>query len=135
MQSSFKINILDVQKKPIGISIPLTENSTTFFSQTFTTLDQYKTNIINLIMTAKGERRMFPTYGSNLKKRIFEQGVNLEETLKNDIVSAISEWMPEVTIVSIEVYQDGSNEHAFLIKVFFTVPYSEELQNVEVEVK
>ena len=131
-----KINVLDTKKVPIGISIPLTESSTAFFAQTYSTADQYKTNILNLIMTAKGERRMVPSYGSNIRKRVFEQDTNLIDVLRNDIETAFSEWMPEVTIVNLEVYKRNDNDHAFLIKLFYSLPFNSDIvYQIEAEIK
>lgn len=136
MQTPFKINLLDTEKNPIGISLPLTESSVSFFGQTYTTADQYKTNILNLIMTVKGERRMVPSFGTDLKRRIFEQNTNLEEVIKNDIEFALEEWIPEVSVSEINVYKSNDNEHAFLIKLFYTLPYdSGNIQQLDAEVK
>ena len=129
MQTPFKLNSLSLNKKPIGLTIPIAQNQNAFFAQTFTTIDQYKTNIKNLLLTVKGERRMLSTYGSDLKKRIFEQDTNLSDLIENDIESALSEWMPEVKIKSINIYKNDQNDYAFLVRLFFSLPFN--AQNVE----
>jgi phage baseplate assembly protein W len=58
------------QNVAIGVSIPF--NTNTVFNQTYTTNDQIKSNIINFVLTNKGERPLQPIYGTTLRKYIFE---------------------------------------------------------------
>jgi hypothetical protein len=65
-------NPIDVGSRvAIGVSIPF--NAPQVFTQTYTTQDQVKSNIINFILTNKGERVFNPTFGSNIRKYVFEQ--------------------------------------------------------------
>lgn len=135
MQTPYKLNFLSLNKKPIGLNITLAPDQTSFFSQTFTTIDQYKTNIKHLLLTSKGERRMLTTYGSDLKKRLFEQDINLSDFIRNDIESALNDWIPEVKVQSINIYKDDKNDHSFLVKLFFTLPFNtKNIEQVDLEI-
>ena len=59
----------------IGISLPI-QITNTAFQQTFTTIEQVKSNIKNLLLTKRGERIMQPTFGSGLQEVLFEPNVN-----------------------------------------------------------
>ena len=65
------INPLDVgQRVAIGVSVPF--NQPQVFTQTYTTSDQIKSDIINFILTSKGERYLQPNFGSIIKQLLFE---------------------------------------------------------------
>jgi len=76
------------QNVAIGVSIPF--NTNVVFSQTYTTKDQLKSNIINFVLTNKGERPLQPTYGTTLRKYIFEtitpsMVTDIEDTLRTEL--------------------------------------------------
>ena len=85
------INPIDIGSRvAIGVSIPF--NVPQVFSQTYTTQDQIKSNIINYILTDKGERIFDPTFGSNIRKSLFENItedliLNIEDTLNSELSS------------------------------------------------
>ena len=51
----------------IGISIPFSK----LFNQTYTTREAVKSNLINYLLTDKGERPLNPLFGSDIKKALF----------------------------------------------------------------
>lgn len=66
-----KIDPLDLQpRKAIGVSIPFSSRSV--FNSTFQTKDAIKTNLINFLLTGLGERYFNPTFGTPLRKQLFE---------------------------------------------------------------
>jgi len=77
-------------RQAVGVSIPF--SSPSVFTQTFTTADQTKSNLVNYLLTNKGERVLNPNYGGNLRALLFEQisDVTLEGIqirLSNDLQS------------------------------------------------
>lgn len=84
---------------PIGLNLPIRNGNSGFFEMSFDTLTQTKMNILNLLNTRQGERRMQPTFGTRLWTLVFEQNL---DTLKEQAVNIVSEdmamWIPSVTV-------------------------------------
>lgn len=55
----------------IGVSLPF--NADGVFNPTYTSTDQMRANLINFILTNKGERPLNTTYGSDLRKYLFSE--------------------------------------------------------------
>lgn len=87
---------------PIGITLPISNGNSGFFDQSFDTLTQVKNNIINLLNTRQGERRMQPTFGNRLWNLVFEQNLDsISDIAENIIKEDISMWIPNVTILNV----------------------------------
>jgi phage baseplate assembly protein W len=98
---TIRVNPLDLQKNiAIGVSLPF--NTPGVFNSTYTTKDQIKSNLINLLLTSIGERVMNPTFGCNLKRFIFE-GINDSnfDFLEQNLIESISIFIPEITVSNI----------------------------------
>jgi phage baseplate assembly protein W len=98
---TIRVNPLDLQKNiAIGVALPF--NAPGVFRSTFTTKDQIKSNLINLLLTSIGERVMNPTFGCNLKRFIFE-GINDSnfDFLEQNLIESISIFIPEITVSNI----------------------------------
>jgi len=98
-----RVNPLDLQKNiAIGLSLPF--NAPGVFKSTYTTKDQIKSNLINLLLTDIGERVMNPGFGTNLRRFIFEGITELNiEALKTNLINSISIYIPEVTVQNITI--------------------------------
>jgi len=85
------------QRVAVGVSIPFSAPSV--FNQTFTTIDQIKSNIINYILTNNGERVLNPNFGSNLRAQLF-QNINEDmlSALEIKISNDIRKYFPNVQI-------------------------------------
>jgi phage baseplate assembly protein W len=98
---TIRVNPLDLQKNiAIGVALPF--NAPGVFRSTFTTKDQIKSNLVNLLLTSTGERIMNPTFGTLLKRFLFE-GItdsNLE-SLKDNLLNSISIYIPDITVTNI----------------------------------
>lgn len=92
----------------IGLALPI-QITNVAFDQTFKTNDQVRFNIINLLLTRKGERVMQPDFGTGLHELLFETiDEDLEERLEDTITEAFERWLPYVTLETVEI--DISNE-------------------------
>lgn len=93
------------QDNAIGILLPITQDSSgLYFQQSFTTLDQAKTNIKNLLLTMKGERIMHPDLGSkiyNLLQEPMADFSQLQHTIDNTVREAVNTWLPYINIDSV----------------------------------
>lgn len=89
---------------PIGLTLPIQNSDGGFFKQTIYTLEQAKTNIINLLNTRKGERRMQPTFGHGLNSFVFDPNdATLPQRIKQSLISDINYWVPISTIDKIDI--------------------------------
>lgn len=101
-----KVNVTDLAQndyKILGISINKSSNSNGIFAVNYTTLTQAKDNLINLIMTRKGERVGQPEFGCDIWKVIFEQIVDgdIDYKVESVIIEAVTKWLPYITIEDI----------------------------------
>ena len=101
-----RVNPLDLQGNiAIGVSLPF--NGPVAFNSTYSTYDQIKSNLINLLLTNKGERLYNPEFGADLKTVLFE-GIT-EETntiIRTLINSNVALFVPEVTITNLNIIKD-----------------------------
>ena len=129
---TIRINPLDLQKNiAIGVALPF--NAPGVFRSTFTTKDQIKSNLVNLLLTNVGERVMNPTFGCELKKFIFE-GID-ESNLNNleqSLIRSISIFIPEVTVTDIEFNSDPDN-NTISLTVNYYLNISEDPDQVTVQ--
>lgn len=98
-----KVNVNDLAQnnyKILGIGINTSSNKGGIFSVNYTTLSQAKNNLINLILTRKGERVMQPEFGCDIWKLIFEQidENQIDTKIEFAINSAVSKWLPYINI-------------------------------------
>jgi|SRR5210317_335368 phage baseplate assembly protein W len=83
----------------VGIRFPLDYSPDGFFYSTKTVLEQSKSNIINLLLTQKGERVMQPNFGSRLKELLFEQITPTTiDAIENEIRESISTQLPHIIL-------------------------------------
>ena len=101
-----RINVTDLTEnnyKVIGIGINRNSDNAGVFPVNYTTLNQAKDSLINLIMTKKGERAMQPEFGCDIWNLLFEPII--EETIstqiENSIISAVEIWLPYLNIDNI----------------------------------
>ena len=132
-----------IAAKPIGITLPIQGGNTGFFAQSFDTLTQVKTNIINLLNTKQGERRFQPTFGTRLWTLVFEQN---QDTLKDQAINIVTEdiatWIPNVTVNDITANlltntKIASNADIYMLQiaVSFTVNLTKQTDTVVVTIK
>ena len=107
----------------VGVSLPF--NGPGVFNTNYTTKDQTKSNLINLVLTEPGERVYKPSFGVGLNSLLFEQNVNKDD-LQERIQEAISqdERLSRITISDIIIDQDINTN---TVKV--TIEYISNLDN------
>ena len=102
-----RVNPLDLQKNiAIGVSLPF-DGPSGPFNKTYSTADQIKSNLINLLLTNKGERLFNPEFGADLKTVLFE-GITEDTTaLIQDLVTTnVVYFIPEVQVNEVLVTPD-----------------------------
>jgi len=99
---TYTLNPQDVgQKRGIGISV-LFNNGTNVFNQTFTTKDQVKSNLINYILTNKGERLFNPTFGGDLRASLFNPDSSFDG-IAASLEQEIYAYVPNIIIRNIAI--------------------------------
>ena len=98
-----RVDPLDLQKsRAIGVSLPF--NGGGVFKSTLSTQAQIKSNLINLLLTNKGERPYNPNFGSDLKKLLFEPLTDtLTNSIKENILRSINTFIPDIIVTSMDI--------------------------------
>lgn len=101
---TIRVNPLDLQGNiAIGVSLPFNGPSGPFNS-TYSTKDQIKSNLINLLLTNKGERIMNPEFGCDLKSVLFEGITDDTTTLIQELINTnVTIFVPQVQLIEIIV--------------------------------
>ena len=95
------------QPKGIGINV-LYNNGTNVFNVTTTTKEQVKSNLINFILTNKGERMFDPMFGGNLRASLFQPDSDFDN-LASKLESEIYSYVPNIKIQSINIIKQSDN--------------------------
>lgn len=100
------INVLDLRPSTgVGVSLPFSNRIA--FTTVYTTKEQLKYNIINYLLTGRGERIFNPTFGAGIRNRLFEQiSEDSNEALQLTIQSSIENYFPSVEVVNLSVVSD-----------------------------
>jgi hypothetical protein len=88
-------------RKAVGFGFPL--NGDAVFVPTYQTRDQIRANLINYLLTNKGERVFNPDFGADLRALLFENII--DETLEDltvRIQDSISLYFPQIEVKSIQ---------------------------------
>jgi phage baseplate assembly protein W len=101
-----RINVNDLAEnnyKSLGIGFGRKSNSNGIFAVNYTTLTQAKDNLVNLILTKKGERLMQPEFGCDIHNLLFEQITeeSIASDIENSILDAVNTWLPYLNISNI----------------------------------
>jgi phage baseplate assembly protein W len=97
-------NETNTNNKPLGLSLPLRLGDHGYFEQNYDTFSQIRTNIINLIRTRPGERRMSPTFGCRIHTTVFEPNTDLlPDIIENIIKEDVSNWVSGAEVLAVDV--------------------------------
>jgi phage baseplate assembly protein W len=107
-----------------GIVLPIAKGPTGYFEQAFTSFDQARSNLLNLLLTNKGERIMQPEFGTGLQELLFEQMTeDLEDRISDTITDSVNFWLPYINIAEIDVQMtdEMKDNNRANITISFTV--------------
>ena len=119
-------NPIDLQpSRAVGFGFPLDGDAV--FIPTYTTRAQTKANLLNYLLTNRGERVFRPNFGADLRALLFENIVDAEiEDLQDIIQEDIRRFFPNVTVKQIEFNNEPDRN-----EINFTLTY--EIINLGVE--
>jgi phage baseplate assembly protein W len=113
-----RVNPLDLQKNiAIGVSLPFNGPSGPF-NKTYSTKEQIKSNLINLLLTNKGERVFNPEFGTDIRRVLFE-GITEDTSalIQNLITTNVNYFIPEVNVVDVVVEpNEDNNSYNIILK-------------------
>lgn len=118
-----------------GLTYPVQKGPTGYFEQNFSSFDQAKSNLLNLLQTQKGERIMLPDFGTGLHDLLFEplSDEELSVAIQQTITENVNYWLPYISILDIDV--EMTNEMKDMnqanIKVQFSVGDSIDRSEIE----
>ena len=129
----YKLNPQDFgQPKGIGISV-LYSNNTSIFNSTTTTKDQVKSNLINYVLTNKGERLYDPNFGGDVRRAIFEANDDLTfDAIAARLEREILLYVPNIILQSI-IIKRAPDQNTVTISINYQL--NQENQQVVVNVE
>jgi phage baseplate assembly protein W len=128
-----RINSLDSQKNiAIGVSLPFNGPAGPFNS-TYSTKDQVKSNLLNLLLTIPGERIMNPEFGCRLREVLFE-GINndIDKLITNNINTSIFTYIPEIESTDI-IINPSTDENLITIILRYKLTFSQETDQITLQ--
>ena len=126
--NQININPLDLDNNvAIGVVFPFNGNA--IFNSSFTTKDQIKSNLINVLLTEPGERVMEPNFGIGLKNLLFEQSIDLE-SLKETIQEQINMYIPHISLLDIGM-GESEDKHTIFISLVYVYLLDNSQQSIQ----
>jgi phage baseplate assembly protein W len=118
-----------IKNTPLGLNLPIRNGQNSgYFDQSFDSFTQIRMNIINLLRTIPGERRMQPTFGCRLWNVVFDQNDDIiPDKINNIITEDISSWIPGVSVkdVSVSYYSDDqTTDQRDIYKLYIVVKFT-----------
>jgi phage baseplate assembly protein W len=123
-----RINVVDLKEndyKVLGIGINTASNRGGSFAVNYTTIQQARFNLINLILTKKGERVGQPDFGCDVWKVLFEPIIsgNIESKIENTIIEAVEYWLPYISIdeILVDINDQDIDRHTVNLEIRFSL--------------
>ncbi len=124
-----KINPIDQDlDKAIGVRFPF--NADGVFYSTYTTSEQVKSNLLNVILTEPGERVFKPNFGVGLRKFLFESFTDVN-TLEGKIRNQVERFIPQIELDKVTV-DKAPDSHELNVSVFYRVKSNNEIDAIQV---
>jgi|6_EtaG_2_1085325.scaffolds.fasta_scaffold69764_2 hypothetical protein len=91
--------------KRYGLAFPIGKQTEGGYFAKQAGIELAKKNLHQLLATERGERIMLPNYGANLKRFLFQPMDSfLFREIKEEIISAVSNYAPQVTLNKLSVF-------------------------------
>jgi len=115
-------------QRALGISVLYNGNGV--FNQTITTKDQVKSQLINYVLTNKGERLFDPNFGGDIRRMLFDPTTNVDSIIAT-LEQGILEYVPGVIINNITINTDPDSYTANLI-IDYSIYDQKDLLNINI---
>jgi hypothetical protein len=114
----------------VGVGVTFPFDGTAVFNQSFTTKEQVKSNLINLLMTHPGERINEPEFGIGIRDLLFEQQINTSD-LQSTIHEEINRYIPEIELQDVDVSFDPDT-HLVSILISYQIDLDETKDSIKI---
>jgi phage baseplate assembly protein W len=116
----------------VGISLPF--NKPSAFRSTYDFKQQIKFNVVNLLLTNRGERVYNPNFGTDIRKQIFNQMVEgTFDALSDDISNTLAAYIPEITVERLTVTPGPTyNNNTVVIDLTYRINISNESDTITI---
>ena len=106
----------------INIDFPFRDSDNGFyFKMNKTDKDAIRADLLDLLLTNKGERLYLPEFGSDLKKFIFEPNDEItQEQIKDNLNQTIIRFIPNLLINDIS-FRNDTIEELIIVELTYTV--------------
>ena len=122
---NIRINPIDLpqnDKVAVGVTFPF--DGPAVFNSSYTTKEQVKSNLINLLLTSPGERLMNPNFGVGIRDLLFEQVID-KELIKNRIIDGAQVNIPEIEVTDVFIKRENNETtpeiHTVRISIYYKV--------------
>ena len=102
----------------IGFGFPL--NGDAVFNPTYQTRDQIRANLINFLLTNKGERVFNPEFGADLRLLLFDFQDDVELGLREIMQDQIGRFFPTITINQFDITK-LENQNTIQLSVIYSI--------------
>ena len=124
-----RINPVDTdQDRAVGVSLPY--DGTAVFNSTFTTQEQMKSNMLNVLLTEPGERVFKPDFGVGLRLYLFENFTDVE-TLRDRIRNQVERYVPQVELTDVQINKKNDS-HELNVSVYYRTIVNDQLDAIQV---
>ena len=107
----------------LGVSLPITKDSTDGFTMLYSVKDTLRQNFIMLIMTNPGERVMRPNFGVGIKTFLFaNKAQNYRQEISSKINEQVQIYMPAIAIGSIDFFESVQDGNMISIRITYAIP-------------
>ena len=88
-------------------------------------------SIALILRTSKGERRLRPEFGSNLREAAFAP-INPDTMgqIQHDVTDALSFWEPRITVEDVRVDPSEDQEGLLLVSIDYTIKATNDERNL-----
>jgi phage baseplate assembly protein W len=84
--------------------------------------DKARSELMHVVFTPKGQRVRNPEFGTDLIKFIFDGNDSVTwGAVKEEVSSAVSRWIPNVTLNNIDVVKNDEDVHEIYVRLDYSV--------------
>ena len=134
LSNTTQTNPINLNKNiTIGISLPF--NAPSAFRSTYSFKDQLKYNLVNFLLTNKGERILNPNFGTNIRRQLFNQiDEDIYENLITEISDSIILYFPDITIEKLDVVPTYDN-NLITVNLTYRINISNEKDTITINLE